>query len=463
MTSTASTAKADSTPEVSVGLRLGWGIGTLGTAALFNTFSIFILFYLVNIVGLSPALAGTLIFVARIFDMAIDPPIGVLSDRTNSRWGRRRPWMFWGAFVAGGSFLLMFNFPAAIEAEWLKVVYVLTGFFFFSLGYSMFNVPYMAMPAEMTNSYNERTALMSFRVFFIGVGGFLAGGIGNLVITRFGNDGPLGYSIMSIMIASVVCLAMLACVWGTAKAKMNYHEQTEHTWQEQIQLLLSNKPFFMLICTKFCHLMAVSATAATIIFLTRNILGLPQQDIFWFSVTQLVASTVALPFWVWVAKNFGKRNAWVFAIGCFALTSLTWLLAGKGDPFWTFLLRSGLLGFFSAGILMMGFSILPDTIEYDYKRTGMRREGTFSAIYSFIENSASAFGPLAVGAILSIFNYAPSRAGALVEQTAEATRGVYVGASLLPASLMLLSCLFLFAYDLNEDKLKNATRIQKGA
>lgn len=464
MTSTASTAKTGSAAvsEVPFSLRLGWGVGTLGTAILFNSYALFMLFYLVNVVGLPVALATTLIFIARIFDMLIDVPIGIMSDRTKSRWGRRRPWLLAGSFAAGLSFMLMFNIHVPdVQHQLAQSALVLAGFFFFTVGYSMFNVPYMAMPAEMTNGYDERTALMSFRVMFITLGGLFANIMGNGVVSAFGDNVSMGYSMMGVLIGIGVFFAMLACFFGTAKAKMTEHETTDYTLTEQFSLMVSNKPFFMLICAKFCQLIAVSGSAAISIFLVRNVLGFEQSAIIWFGITSTIGSLIGIPIWVRAAKILGKRTAWVTALTLFALTALTWLLAERGDGMVPYLTRGFFLGFFSAGVLLMGFAILPDTIEYDYRRTGMRREGLFASVYSFAENSASAVGPLIVGFIMAFMGYESARAGQLAAQLPEAIQSVYIGASIVPAGMMLLSCVFLFFYDLSEEKLKNAGRVSE--
>ena len=171
-----STAKAAGPADnVDLSLRAGWGVGALGVALLFNTYSTLLLFYLTNIAGVAAGVAGTLLAIAKAYDWATDVPMGILSDRTRSRFGRRRPWLLLGAFVCGGAFVMLFSTPAE-ASDTLKAAYVLGALILFNTGYTLFNVPHLSMPAEMSASYDERTAIMSFRAVAIVLGTFIVGG-----------------------------------------------------------------------------------------------------------------------------------------------------------------------------------------------------------------------------------------------------------------------------------------------
>jgi GPH family glycoside/pentoside/hexuronide:cation symporter len=162
-------------------LKFGWGMGAIGAVAMMIIASLLLLYFMVSVLGMSPALAGLLLGAVRIFDMVVDPAVGFLSDRTRSRWGRRRPWMLAGAIGSGLATLALFSVPA-LESPTLLTLYVGCALVCFYLNYSTFYVPFIAMPAEMTDDYNERTSIMAYRTAFSGVAGLLGMGVVPLLL-----------------------------------------------------------------------------------------------------------------------------------------------------------------------------------------------------------------------------------------------------------------------------------------
>ena len=151
--------------ELPTRLKIGWASGALGVALLMNGISGLVLFYMVGILKIEPAVAGTLVFLTKLFDVASDPIVGVSSDRTRSRWGRRRPYLFVGAFVSAAAFALIFATPVFANQAF-SIAYIFIALVIYTVGYTLFNVPYMAMPAEMTDSYHERSSIHGYRIWF---------------------------------------------------------------------------------------------------------------------------------------------------------------------------------------------------------------------------------------------------------------------------------------------------------
>ena len=146
-------------------LFIGWGIGTLGASLLLNGFSFLALYYLTTVLGLGAALAGTLIGVSKVWDVFTNPLMGMVSDRTETRWGRRRPFLLVGAVVSGLAFAGLYSLGTTSFSNSLPVITLLL--IALGTGYTIFNVPYMAMPSEMLDDYHERTKLMSLSLIHI--------------------------------------------------------------------------------------------------------------------------------------------------------------------------------------------------------------------------------------------------------------------------------------------------------
>ncbi len=243
-----STAAATPANRLPLSLCLAFGIGTNGTASLIGVTGIYLLFFMTTMLGIEPALAGSLIFVTKIYDLVTDPAMGYLSDRTNTRIGRRRPYLLFGAALSAAAAYLMFNVPQ-FDSDTRLLVYYTAILLLFATGYTVFSVPYLSMPAEMTADYNERTRLMSFRTLFSSTGLLIGTALAPIIVSSASttSTGPAqdatiirpatgvdcvlpptitgqvagtmqGYAQMGLVIALIVFASMALSFLGTRRA-----------------------------------------------------------------------------------------------------------------------------------------------------------------------------------------------------------------------------------------------------
>jgi GPH family glycoside/pentoside/hexuronide:cation symporter len=442
--------------RISLGLMIGWSVGTVGTVTLLYVVNYAFMFYMTNLLGISALLAGALIFGVRIYDMFVDPLMGVISDHTRSRMGRRRPWMLAGGIVSAAGCVVLFNAPATLLAAGGQplALWALMGLLLYFTGYSMFAVPYMAMPAEMSESFTERTRLLSARVFFVSISSLLGTAVTPQLIKSFGANLD-GYGKTALIMAVISLAAMLSAVVTTGSARATTRAPLKISLRQQVRLAVANRPFFVLIACKFLLLLSMSALTTTLFYFVTYVLKRDFTTVAQIGLAQTLGMLVSLPFWMWLARRWEKQHVFMLAAGVDALFLALYMFASPSEPVFILLARAAGVGFFAGGALLMGQAMLPDTMEYDYRRTGLRREGTFSGLYSVVEKAGFAFGPLVLGVILSAFGYVATKAGApAAEQTPETLRALYLGAAVLPAVATFLCVPLLRAYTLTEVSLK---------
>ena len=453
----AGVSSGDSDRRLSLKVCMGWGVGSLGMAIMFGLINTFALSFMVNQLAIGAGVAGLLLGVSKIYDGFTDPLMGVLSDKTETKMGRRRPYLLAGAFMLSATMVLMFNVPD-FASENGSTIYMVVILLLYATAYTVFNVPYLAMPAEMTEGYHERSYLMSFRVYGIAGAGFVGLAAGPMLIDGFGG-GRSGFEAMSWVMGGAVLLASLLCFYFTKDAPFKNQVETSHySMKDQIRLAAENRPFLWLMISKLCGLVGSALSAPAKAFFFPLVLGASLTSFGYYWVAFYLAMILSQPFWLGHGKTHGKRNIFIFALLATAVVNLTWLLATPTEPYAITIVRGVFLGFLGGATLLMGQAMLPDTMEYDLRRTGLRREGIYAGFYTTIEKFSYAIGPAITGIVLGAMGYVASKDG-MAEQPESAIIAVYICAAGLPAFMGIIGAVSLTRYDLTEEKLKATKRV----
>ena len=436
----------------------GWGLGTLGPVIVLSATNALLLRFMTDYVGLGAGIASLLIGLSKLYDAFADPTMGWISDHTRSRWGRRRPYLVAGGALLALSLFGLFWVPP-LESDLARTVYMGATLLFYATAYTVFNIPYMAMPAEMSASYHQRTELMSWRVGAVGVAQIVAMFMGTALVDVFGG-GSRGHLGMAFVLAPIVMASAVGCFLMTRRAPFTERSSTHTPFLAQARSVLGNRPYVVLIFVKLLTLTSLSAQAVFPFFFQR-ILQVSNLYLATYFAVASVVLIVSQPAWIRCSRKIGKRGTFQVALGLSVPVSLSWLLAHAGDPLWTVMARAALTGLAGGGALLAGQALLPDTMEYDHLRTGLRREGVFAGFYTTVEKVAAALGIAVVGAILSAAGYIQSR-GAGVVQPESALAAIRLVIALLPAGVSLCAFLLLFGYSLSESRLA-ALRLRGGA
>lgn len=436
-------------------LRLSFGIGSLGQATILNSTSVLLLFFMTNLLGIRPSVGGALLFISKLVDVASNPIIGMLSDRTQTRIGRRRPYLLGGGIMMCVTFVLLFTVPV-FDSQWLLTGYMLLLMVLLSLAYATFTVPYLAVAAETTRTYDERTSIMAYRVVFILLGTLVGTAIAPAIATPSGVGTRESFASMALLLGAVIVGASLLCFWGTRKATFYNPDAESPGFLHQLRIAWDNRPFVTLATAKLLQLIGVASVITCALYLTRYVLDISGVRVALFFLTMTISSAAVVPAWWWIARRVGKKSAYITAVTIYSLTALTWTLAGpvatSADMALVYA-RAVFLGISSGGLILLGVSMLPDTIEYDRLKSGARREGVFTGLWSAVEKGATAVGGLLIGVLLDLMGFVKST-GDVVMQPDSAITGIIIGSAVLPAAFMLASLPLLFRYPLSQQSLE---------
>ncbi|AOL23987.1 glycoside/pentoside/hexuronide:cation symporter, GPH family [Erythrobacter litoralis] len=450
--------------------QITWASGSFATGALFNAMALFALFVMTSFLGISPALAGTIILVARLYDGIIDPLIGALSDRTRHRWGPRRIYLLVGALALGASFTLFFNL-SALGLEGTAAAFAATALLLlYSTAYSIFTIPYLAMPPDIAPDYDARTRLMSFRVFFL-LAGVTAGSAGAPLLVGAMGTPEAGYRVMGTVLGIAAAGLCLIVFFGAARlpgperpgppARLDARELLLSPFIDTARVF-ANAPFRLLTLVKLCQLAVLSTVLACTPYFFDLVLGFGPGEIGAYFGLFSVAGIVSVPAWRWVIARAGKRETYLVLLVLYGAGLASWFAWVPGEAAWLFHARAALIGAFSTGTLLCALAMLPDTMEYDRLQSGEGREGVMSGVFTFVENVAGALGPFIVGLLLEAGGLITAR-GPDVVQPQAVLDFVQWGVSIVPALFCLAALPLLYAYRLDAAMLEEMRETRDAA
>ncbi|MEM7701977.1 MAG: MFS transporter [Pseudomonadota bacterium] len=461
MPGAASAAPEDKLP---VALKLGWATGAFGIALLMNGIAGVLLLFAVSMLGIDPWLAGAIITVSKLFDAVTDPIVGMWSDRLRSAKGRRRPFLTWGAVLSAASFAIIFTTPQFAN-QYATAAYLFGALCLYAFGYTLFNIPYMSMPAEMTDSYHERSSIHAYRMVFVALGGLVAGAGVKFALDVLGQTEKSSWAIVGTACAALIFVSLMIAYISTANAR--FTDPSEDTGQnkfEQLQLefgaVVGNGHFLRLIGVKFSQLMGVQTMGAAMAYFFVQYLQQSFSVLAMFFLVVSLSSIVFSPLLVMFSKAYGKKAAYYVAAAVNIAYALSWTVSGPDDPVALILARGLLVGVAFAGNVIMAMSMLTDIINEDAGRTGVRREGAFTALYSFVEKLTGAFGPLIVGVALSFVGFNKDLPFD-VPQGGNVDTALLLAVSWLPAIFYIIAVALLSGYSLTQDDIEKG-KVEKG-
>jgi Na+/melibiose symporter-like transporter len=419
---------------------LTYGLGSIGTGVFSTVPGLLLLYYMTDTLGVPAGAAGLVVALPKAWDVFFNPFVGAASDREAVRTGRRTRLLMLGGIALPAAFAAMFLSPATGSGA---VVWVTIAFILAASAFSLFQVPYVALPTEMAPDPVGRTRIMVWRIVCLTIGILVAGGLAPAVVSVAGGGRP-GYAAMGLVVGAVLAVVLLIAA-RSSRWVASRPGPEPLSLPAAFRVARGNKAFFALLTAFVIQAAgtAVMLAAAPYVATYRlNHYGLTSV----LFVCLVAPSAVAVPVWGRVARRFGRlRCLLVATLGYAAASAAMLLVAAAGNVPGTLALCA-LLGVCYAALQVLPLSLLPDTIVADTGRTGHTQSGAFTGMWTAGETAGLALGPGVYALALAATGFASSTLKNPVAQTAAARTGLLTGFSLAPAVLMLLSLPALLAY-----------------
>jgi GPH family glycoside/pentoside/hexuronide:cation symporter len=373
--------------------------------------------------------------------LIINPLVGALSDRSRLRGGPRRPFLLAGACTLPPLFALIFAAPPVRGTA--AALYAAVFFLLAATAYAVFQVPYVTMPAEMTEDPAERGRVLGWRVGFLGAAILLSGALAP-AIAHAGGDTPDSYRLMGLAVAVLLAAGMFGAWWATRGAPAVVHTTAEPSFRAQLAAARSNTPFLYLAGMWTAQALAVGVMLAGVQYFATYALGSAS------AVTPLFACMIGplalvMPLWNRLARQRGVKSAQFHASWLFLVAALVLVLTPRAGT-WIAYAAVAAVGIAYGGLQLLPLRMLADNLAADAVRTGRQRAATFTGLWTAAETLAFALGAGAFAAVLAVSGFRSSDAAHEAAQPGSALTGITLGMSLLPAALALLSLWLLHRY-----------------
>ncbi|SBT48017.1 MFS transporter [Micromonospora auratinigra] len=425
-------------------VHLGYALGSLVTGAFGTVPGLLLLPYLTDTLGVAAGVAALLVLLPKAWDVLVNPVAGRISDRTRSRWGARRPYLLGGGLALAVLFAAIFAAPFGTGPA--AGAYVAVAFLATATAFAFFQVPYVAMPAELTADPAERTRLMSWRIAVLALAILVSGAVAPAVVAA-GGDGVPGHRWTGLFVAALIVAGTLGAFLGTRSAPAGTVAETEPSLRAQLAVAGANRPFRALLLCFVVQSAGVATVLAGVKYFAGQVLRDPDGGPTLLFACFVGPALLVMPLWTRVGARAGKRAGLVAASLLFAAGALA-LVASPVLPAAGVYAVVALIGVGYAGQQVFALAMLPDCIAHDTARTGRRQAGVFTGVWTAGETLGLALGPGIYGLVLQLSGYVSSATGVAATQPASARLGVLLGFSVLPALLVAAPVVLLRAYTL---------------
>lgn len=431
--------------------KLIYGCGDTGFSLTLTIVGVYFAIFLTDVVGLSPGLAAAAIFIGRSWDYINDPIIGHISDRTRTRWGRRRPFLLFGALPFALAFDLLWWRPPWQNQHSLALYYGLA-YLIFDAAATFVYMPYFALTPDLTADYDERTSLTAYRMFFSILAGLAAFTIPLMMIGGFVPQNALRVQQMGILFGLVSASPLLLVFLGT-REREEFITQEPPKLLESLKAAMKNRPFVFSAAIFLLTWVCVDILQANLLYFIKYVLQREAESDLIMGLI-FVSAILALPFWVYASRRLNKRWAYISGIAFWAFVQLVLVTLGSSTPLEMILTLCVLAGIGVGAAHVLPWAIIPDAVEWDEWQTGERHEGIFYSLVTLMQKVASSIAIPLTLLVLEYTGYTPN----LLQQPPSALMGIRIVVGPIPAVLLCGGILFALLYPLTRERYAEISR-----
>ncbi len=428
-----------------------YGSGDLGFSLTNTILNVYFALFLTDVVGVTPAVAAMAIFIGATWDYVNDPIVGYISDRTRSRWGRRRPFLLFGALPFAAVFILLWWRPPLVSPAALGVYYAIA-YALFDTAATFVYMPYFALTPEMTDDYDERTALTSTRMFFSILGSLIAFTLPLAVVDGFRPDHAGRVLLMGTIFGLASAVPLLLVFWRARERPEFMEIEQTLGWQDSMKAISQNKPFFFGLIMFLFNGVTMSIIQVILLYYVKYVVEREAQSDT-IMATIFVVAMIALPLWEFISRRLNKRWAYISGIAFLAVVLLILSSLNPQTSMTFIMILCVLAGIGVSAMHVMPWAIIPDAIEYGEWKTGERQEGMFYSLITLAQKIASSIAvPLAL-LVLQASGYIPNSS----TQPASAVFGIRMVAGPIAAATLCLGIVFTILFPLGREDYKKIT------
>jgi GPH family glycoside/pentoside/hexuronide:cation symporter len=450
--------------KLSVKEKVGYSLGDLSANLVFQTLMMFLLVFYTDVFGISPAAAATVIFVGGILGACFNPVMGAIADRTNTRWGKFRPWVLWTAVPFGIMAWLTFSTPDLSENG--KIAYAFITYFFLVIIYSANNLPYAALSGVMTGDMVERTSLSSYRFVAVMIAQFTSQVLLLPLVFILGNgDEPLGFK-KAIGIFAIIAVVFFVITFFTTRERITPTTQKKTPLKQDLKDLTKNKPWIAIFVMTILIFVSLAMRGGMLVYYFKEYLSEAQltdflaklgladskwvEDVptFAFSIFNgggIVAMIIGIGFSKPLAKRIGKRDAFGAGLLLSAL-SLVFFIFYSPDSVALVVVTQIIFGLTYGVTIPLLWAMIADVADFSEWKNHRRATGIIFSAMIFGLKAGLGIGGALGGYILALYGYSAD----LAEQTTKALFGIRMSVSIFPALAFLIAFATLFFYEINK-------------